>query len=253
MAKHDICAVIPAAGRGTRLGLDTPKVLAPVTAGETIWSILASKLLLVADHLDVVMSPWGEPAMRAAIPAAQADRISLSIQPEPTGMGDAVFRGAPVWSAYDRIIVVWGDQVNVSRATLERALARHAGRPRAVVIPIVSLPQPYVEYRFVDGRLDRVLESREGDVCAPGGSGDVGTFVLSTAGLEEAWQAYLATITRGAKTGELNFLPFMTYLAHNGWTVEPEPVEDAAEARGVNTREDLAFAAAHVERLKAGL
>ena len=47
-------AVIPAAGRGTRLGLDRPKILAPLNDDETIWSVLRDKLLAVVDRVHVV-------------------------------------------------------------------------------------------------------------------------------------------------------------------------------------------------------
>ena len=54
------CAVIPAAGRGTRLGLDRPKILAPLSSSETIWSVLRRKLLAMVDHIHVILSPEGE-------------------------------------------------------------------------------------------------------------------------------------------------------------------------------------------------
>lgn len=250
--KYDSCAVVPAAGRGTRLGLDTPKILAPILPPDTIWSVLRAKLGLSVDHIAVVMSPWGEPIFRAALTPEDEGAVSIAIQPTPDGMGDAVFRALPIWREAKRVVVVWGDQVNVSRDTIDRALALHAGQPRTAVIPIVRLEQPYVEYRFGENGLSQVLETREADVCAPGGAGDVGTFVLSTEGIEEAWDRFLATGKRGKGTGEINFLPFLPFLVGEGWSVQPLEVADAGEARGVNDADDLAFAARHLERLKAG-
>ena len=113
-----ICAVIPAAGRGTRLGTDRPKILTPLTAHDTIWSILHAKLAPLVDHIHLVLSPDGA----AQFPALPAN-VSVSIQPEPIGMGDAIFRGFDVWSQYDAVLIVWGDQVFVSGDTLRRAIA----------------------------------------------------------------------------------------------------------------------------------
>src|SRR5690348_15615399 len=39
------CAVIPAAGRGSRLGLDRPKLFAGLGDGLTIWDVLKQKAL----------------------------------------------------------------------------------------------------------------------------------------------------------------------------------------------------------------
>ena len=109
-----ICAVIPAAGRGTRLGSDLPKILTPLTARDTIWSILHAKLAPLVDHIHLVLSPDGAKQF-PALPA----NVSISIQPEPIGMGDAIFRGFDIWSQYDAVLIVWGDQVFVSSDTLD--------------------------------------------------------------------------------------------------------------------------------------
>jgi bifunctional N-acetylglucosamine-1-phosphate-uridyltransferase/glucosamine-1-phosphate-acetyltransferase GlmU-like protein len=237
------CGVIPAAGRGSRLGIDLPKILAPVGQTTTIWSVLKDKLKPFVDQIHVVVSPAGKPFFDAALDG-DADRsmISVGIQPVPKGMGDAIFGGADVWEQAQAILIIWGDQVHVSAETIAASLALHGGAERRMVIPVVPLDEPYVEYEFDDaGRLTNILQSREGDKCHPGGAGDVGTFVLSTRGLSEIWEAYLAHAALGAATGEQNFLPFLVHLSQIGWDVLRHPVSDPWEARGINTPEDLAF------------
>jgi bifunctional UDP-N-acetylglucosamine pyrophosphorylase/glucosamine-1-phosphate N-acetyltransferase len=231
-----ICAVIPAAGRGTRLGGDGPKILTPLTARDTIWSVLYGKLSPLVDHVHLVLSPDGA----AAFPALPAN-VSSSIQSEPIGMGDAIFRGTDVWSKYDAVLVVWGDQVFVSEDTLKRSIAALGAPPRHVVFPVTRMAQPYVEYVFDSGRLTKVLQTREGDTTTPNGFSDVGTFLLGTDGLKPAWEDYLAQAPRGADTGEINFLPFLPFLLSGGWTITRVDVADETEARGINTKEDLAF------------
>ncbi|HUN58476.1 MAG TPA: NTP transferase domain-containing protein [Candidatus Binataceae bacterium] len=239
----NICAVVPAAGRGTRLGGEGPKLLTQIGNGQTIWSILSRNLLAVAAEVNVVVSPEGEPAIREAVEReGLANRVFLSIQASPTGMGDAIFCGFPIWSHADMVLVVWGDQVFVSQDTMRLTCALHGGAARTVILPVVRLAQPYVEYVFSsDERLEAVRESREGDVCAPDGFGDIGTFALSVEGLRVAWTQYLKQMHRGAETAETNFLPFLPYLASVGWTVRRLAVTDQREARGINTPDDLEF------------
>ncbi len=230
-----VCAVIPAAGRGTRLGGAGPKILSPLTDRDTIWSILHAQLAPLVDHIHLVLSPDG-----AAIFPALPPNVSASVQPVATGMGDAIFQGFEVWSKYDTILVVWGDQVFVSADTLSRSLV--ALKPgRNVVLPVTRMAEPYVEYVLKHEKLVRVLQTREGDATTPGGFSDVGTFLLNTDGLKPAWEAYLSTAQRGGATGEINFLPFLPFLFAQGWGVTPVEVADAAEARGINTPDDLAF------------
>jgi bifunctional UDP-N-acetylglucosamine pyrophosphorylase/glucosamine-1-phosphate N-acetyltransferase len=231
-----VCAVIPAAGRGTRLGADGPKILTRLTDEDTIWSILHAKLAPLVDHIHLVLSPDGV----AAFPPLPA-KVSTSIQPAPTGMGDAIFRGHDVWSNYDAVLIVWGDQVFVSTDTLKRALAALAAPDRQAVLPVTRMATPYVEYVFDGPRLTKVLQTREGDTTTQNGYSDVGTFLLGTAGLKSAWDAFLAQAPRGAGTGEINFLPFLPFLSAEGRTVTPLEVADATEARGINTKADLTF------------
>jgi HAD superfamily hydrolase (TIGR01509 family) len=232
-------AVIPAAGRGSRLGLDRPKLLAPVdeAAGETIWSILEAKLKPFADRIQLVLSPSG-------VEWFARSGAEIAIQDEPLGMGDAVFRGASRWKA-DRILVIWGDQVNLSSETFERTLRAHAcAQPQpAFALPRVWNRSPYVQYDFDQGgRVTRVRQTREGDSTDAEGWSDVGLFCLSTEGLEPLWREYLASAARGSMTGEINFLPFLPYLSSQGWTGVTWDVADPDEARGVNTPADLEFA-----------
>ena len=231
-----ICAVIPAAGRGTRLGGAGPKILTPLTPEDTIWSILHAKLAPLVDHIHLVLSPEGA----AAFPALPAN-VSISVQSEPIGMGDAIFRGYGVWSKYDAVLVVWGDQVFVSENTLKRAIAALSTPHHHAVLPVTRMAQPYVEYVFESRLLTKVLQTREGDTTTPNGFSDVGTFLLGTDGLKAAWEDYLAAAPRGAGTGEINFLPFLPFLSAKGWTITPVEVADETEARGINTKEDLAF------------
>jgi bifunctional UDP-N-acetylglucosamine pyrophosphorylase / glucosamine-1-phosphate N-acetyltransferase len=231
-----ICAVIPAAGRGTRLGADGPKVLTALTERDTIWSILQAKLAPLVDHIHLVLSPDGA----AAFPSLPAN-VSTSIQPAPTGMGDAIFRGHDVWSEYDALLVVWGDQVFVSSETLSRAIAALSDPARHAVLPVTRMATPYVEYVFDGPRLTKVLQTREGDRTTPDGFSDVGTFLLGTAGLKSAWDTYLGRTPRGMGTGEINFLPFLPFLSEQGWRITPVEVTDETEARGINTKEDLTF------------
>jgi len=231
-----ICAVIPAAGRGTRLGSDLPKILTPLSARETIWSILHAKLAPLVDHIHLVLSPDGAKQL-PALPA----NASASIQPAPVGMGDAIFRGFDIWSKYDAVLIVWGDQVFVSKDTLERAVMAFGRAQKHVVLPLTRMAVPYVEYVFEDQRLTRILQTREGDATAPNGFSDVGTFLLGTEKLRPAWDDYLAGAQPGSGTGEINFLPFLPFLSARGWTITRLEVADATEARGINTKDDLAF------------
>jgi bifunctional UDP-N-acetylglucosamine pyrophosphorylase/glucosamine-1-phosphate N-acetyltransferase len=239
-----VCAVLPAAGRGSRLGLGRPKLLAPVTERATIWSLMSERLDGLVDHIHIIVSPGDRELFEGVLNEHPLGTpVTIGVQAKPVGMGDAVFCGHSRWSQADTVLVMWGDQVHVSRGTVEAAVRLHQDAPRRIVLPLVPLADPYVEYVFDElGRLSAVRQAREGDRCQPGGLGDVGAFILSTRGLGSEWARYLAsTASRGAMTGEVNFLPFLVLLAGRGWEVRRLGVVDPLEAKGVNTPADLAF------------
>jgi bifunctional UDP-N-acetylglucosamine pyrophosphorylase/glucosamine-1-phosphate N-acetyltransferase len=236
-----ICAVIPAAGRGTRLGLGVPKILVEVADGVSVWRLLYRRLRPHVAHLHVIVSPDAEAGFRQhAAAEIRGGTASVSVQQAPTGMGDAIFGAARHWQPYGAILVVWGDQANLSAATVRRVVQEHRS---GFTIPLVPMSDPYVEYELAGAALVRVRQSREGDECRPGGLSDIGVFCLSTDGLAAAWADYLTGAAAGASTGEVNFLPFLPYLSRvHGWPVTVVPVTDPGEARGINTVDDLEYA-----------
>jgi bifunctional UDP-N-acetylglucosamine pyrophosphorylase / glucosamine-1-phosphate N-acetyltransferase len=244
-----ICAVVPAAGRGSRLGADVPKVFVPILPDVTIWDAVHDKLSQVADHIVLVLSPDGRSYVEknhAMFSPQCFDKTELALQPVPLGMGDAIFGVADFWRDDDDLLVVWGDQFNLSLQTLSACVRLHASQKKpALTLPVVRAPKPYVEYVFdSSGSLTRLRQSREGDACEPGGFSDIGVFLLSGGqALHEEWQRYRAGSAPGSVTGEINFLPFLVHLSSTAaWPVVRYETDDPDEAVGINTPEDLLFA-----------
>jgi bifunctional UDP-N-acetylglucosamine pyrophosphorylase/glucosamine-1-phosphate N-acetyltransferase len=243
---HSVCAVIPAAGRGSRLGMNAPKLLAPLSPDHTLWDVLYATIAPCVQHVQVILHPSMVTRFEThllAHPPEQAP-VSYALQETRRGMGDAIFCGYSTWQQFTDIFVVWGDQVFVSQATIEKTLLlQKSAQPPALSLPLCRPALPYVEYIFDDAqKIVSVLQSREGDACRPNGLSDVGVFALSTNGIAASWEAYQKQGERGTQTREINFLPFLSYLsALCDWHTQCFEIEDVRESRGINTPEDLAF------------
>ncbi len=223
------------------MGGDTPKVLLPVSPGVTVIDVLLEQLRGLVDDIHVVVAPGVDVLVQDHFIGFSE---STDVQRKPTGMGDAIFDCHKVWQHHDVLLVVWGDQINLSRETVRRCLdvVKHADQ-HTVVIPLVHQEHPYVDYIFVGDQLDHVAQRREGDRVRSAGLSDVGLFALTVDGLVEAWTHYQDTAELGSGTGEVNFLPFLAHLvAVQGWSCRRIYVDDPDEARGLNTPDDLVFA-----------
>ena len=255
-----ICAVVPAAGRGSRLGAEVPKVFVPIFPAVTIWDAIHAKLAPIVDHIILVLAPEGQAYLEKNGDFFKAGRFGgteIGLQAAPLGMGDAIFGVAPLWSDYENILIVWGDQFNLSRVTLQACLELHFARKGpSLTLPLVRSENPYVEYVFdAAARLTQVRQTREGDGCEPGGFSDLGVFLLSGGtALREEWRRFREKAAPGISTGEINFLPFLAHLSMvAGWPVNRYETDDPAEAIGINTPEDLALARQILQKNSAGL
>ena len=238
-----LCALIPAAGEGRRLGSSLPKILVPVTDGKTAWQIIHGKLAPLVDHMHVVLSPQGERLFQQEYGAL--DNVGTSVQPMARGMGDAIFGAYDYWKRFSHLLIMWGDQINVSSQTLRAVVASlQVSSSESLTIAINWVDHPYVQFDFNEDRsiLIDIRHSREGDRCDAKGFQDVGVFGLSTKFLMKAWEDYLKNPSLGKETKEINFLPFLVYLSKDlHWPLNLVEVKDPLESRGINTAEDLEF------------
>lgn len=230
--------MIPAAGRGSRLGVALPKALVPVGGRP----MLAWLLDLYRDHVDavvVVAHPSAHALLAEALAASACPGIVVD-QASPTGMLDAVVigcRASERW-APERIWVTWCDQVAVRPDTVSRLAA--AEPETAVTLPLVTRDAPYIHFdRDADGRIAAVRQRREGDAMPARGDSDMGLFSLSAEAAFVYLPAFASTAVPDRGTGERNFLPFVPWLAARA-RVATLAATDPMEAIGVNTPEDLA-------------
>ena len=241
-----MCAVIPAAGRGSRLNCKEPKILVPIKNEKTVWHIIYEKLSPLVDNIHVVLSPESVNLFETRLTNDHIlNGVSTSIQMDPIGMGDAIFGAYDSWKNHKNILIIWGDQVFVSIKTLQETIKTHLlSANRSLTIPTCLVNKPYVQYIFNKDftRLINIKQTREGDICDEQGFADVGVFCLSTSGLQNEWKEYIMNKHVGELTGEINFLPFLAYLSKEKiWDLQNIIVDDPTETRGINTLHDLYY------------
>jgi bifunctional UDP-N-acetylglucosamine pyrophosphorylase/glucosamine-1-phosphate N-acetyltransferase len=234
--------VVPAAGRGFRLGARLPKLLVPVAGVPMIDRILH----LYRDRVTrvvIVVNPAFSADVRRHLGSRRSGlTIDCVEQAEPTGMLDAILLAFPFVqrSAPASVWITWCDQVAVHEVTIEKLSMKttEASHP-AIVMPTVTRERPYIHLdRDPAGRITRVLHRREGDEMPAEGESDIGLFALSPLAYSELLPQYARDVELGGTTGERNFLPFIPWVARDHEVVT-FPCTHPIEAIGVNTPEEL--------------
>ena len=229
--------LIPAAGLGTRLGADVPKLLVPVN-GRPMIDILRDLYASAAQHTAVIVHPSAEAQVRAHL----GPGVDLFVQPAPTGMLDAILLAAPAVARLRprRVLITWCDQVGTRPATIERlrSAVEPPANPALALLTCVR-PAPYIHFeRDASHRIVRVLHRREGDPMPDVGESDAGVFDLSLDAYERFLPEYAREVETGAGTGERNFLPFVAWVSARAEVVTV-PCTDPEESVGVNTLDEL--------------
>ena len=239
--------VIPAAGRGTRLGWHGPKVLYPV-AGRPMLDHLLQRYATLVDEVVVVVAPEAEGLVRQHLGASPVNADCV-IQAEPAGMLPAILAARPaVEAARPRDVwITWCDQIAISAGTVQRLASERDRHPdAALVFPTVRQEPPYIHFvRDASGRIANVLHRREGDAMPPVGESDAGLFALSLDAYLDQLTEYDRLGIAGGRTKERNFLPFIPWLAARA-TVRTFDLQDPQEAIGVNTAADRRALEAHL-------
>jgi HAD superfamily hydrolase (TIGR01509 family) len=245
-------AIVPAAGRGTRLQHSGAKLLYEI-GGEPILRHLERQLCEVVEGMVLVVSPEGFAPIRDAA-RSLATPVELAVQERPVGMADAVLAAssAEMAAGAELLLIVWGDQVVLRAETLRRLVALLEETGADLALPTRTLPTPYIHFeRDRSGRLRRVLQAREGDAMPAVGESDCGVFLVRREAFFERLRDYVEKpLERGAVTGEVNFLPFLVSERAGFRRICAMRGVDPRETLGVNTPEEAALAQRYLRELE---
>ena len=231
--------IILAAGQGSRMKSDLPKVLHKIAGAPMLWHAMQRAQQIEAEKTVVVVGHGGELAEKSAMEFdAEA---SIVWQSEQNGTGHAVQQAADVLNGFDGdAFVLYGDTPFVQPETLDKM--RVARKDNAVVVLGFEAETPGGYGRLVmDGdQLDAIVEAKDctaeqaaisfcnsGVICAPA---PLLFSLLGDVGNENAnGEYYLTNIVGIARARGLACTAISC---------------DEAETMGVNSRLDLARAEA---------
>ncbi len=149
----DVAALVLAAGQGTRMKSDLPKVLHPMAGRPLLGHVLGALDRLGVGRTLVVIGHQREKVL-AEFAGAEVEWVT---QAEQRGTGHAVMMaGAALEEFEGTLLVVCGDTPLLRPRTLHDLLAGHRASGAAVTVLSMRLPDPTGYGRIVRAEGDRV-------------------------------------------------------------------------------------------------
>jgi bifunctional UDP-N-acetylglucosamine pyrophosphorylase / glucosamine-1-phosphate N-acetyltransferase len=240
-------AVVLAAGRGTRLRSDTPKVLHRAAGRTLLRWVLEAIRPLDLDRVVVVVGHGGD-LVAAEAAAADLPGLSTVVQAEQRGTGHAVrcALGDDALDGVDEVLVLAGDVPALPTASVEALLEQRAGHAAAVLT--TRLPDPTGYGRVVrdvaTGVVAAIVEHADADAATRAvDEVNTGTYVFDAAALREA----LGRLAADNAQGEEYLTDVVADLVAGGRGVRAVEV-GPEEVLGVNDRSQLAEVEAVLRR-----
>jgi len=233
--------LILAAGRGTRMRSQTPKVLHELCGRPMVLWPVSAALHAGAGKVVVVDSP--QRALEGMLP----EGVELAVQERSDGTGGATAAGMsildPQLASDTPVVILSGDVPLVSAETIGELIDahRHSGAAATMASAILDDPAGYGRVvRDSAGAVLRVVETK-GDGDSTQAEREIrevntGVFVFSAQALREA----LPRLSAENAQGELYLPQVLDLLRGDGATVAAHVVADERLVLGVNDRVGLA-------------
>ncbi len=242
MSTDRFAAVILAAGKGTRMESNRPKVLHDLAGRPMINHLLATVAALGPERVLVVVAPGMDAVAEAVAPARAI------VQKEQLGTAHAVMAAREGLEGFEgTVLVLYADTPLLGGGTITRVLeASRAGDGAAIVVLGFRPggPNEYARLVVSGGELDRIVEFKD--------AGDADRQIeLCNSGVMAFDSSVLGDLLSAVGTGNAKgeFYLTETVAVARGRGLRCVVVEgDADELLGVNSRAELAAAEAVVQR-----
>jgi UDP-N-acetylglucosamine diphosphorylase/glucosamine-1-phosphate N-acetyltransferase len=236
MPRQGLAVVILAAGKGTRMLSDCPKVLHLLAGRPLLTHVLDTVDCLNPDRIIVVVGYQAEEVKQSC----SGRTIEFVEQAEQLGTGHAVLQAEAALADFEgEVLILCGDMPLIQSSTLQALLQEHhQSQARCTLLSLKTNEKKDFGrvIRGADGAVLRIVEVRDASEQEKNvDEYNSGVYCFDKGILFKA----LASIGRGNAQGEYYLTDTVGVLVNDGQQVACHSTRSADEIFGINSVEDL--------------
>lgn len=232
-------AVILAAGKGTRMKSDLPKVVHRIEGKCLVDYVIDAARGAGAEQICLVVGYKHEVVEQEI----EAEQVAFALQPEQLGTGHAVKCAREFLGKEGQTLILFGDTPLITAETLNRLSDYHESQGNAVTVLSAKVEDPTGYGRIIrdeNGAFVKSVEHKDASTDELASCEiNSGMYIFDTAELTKA----LDLIRPNNAQGEYYLPDTLTIIKEKGLKVDAYALEDATDITGVNDQTQLAQAA----------
>jgi len=226
-------AVILAAGKGTRMYSNTPKVLHTLAGKPMVKHVIDTCNGLGAQNIHLVYGHGGD-QMKATLAEEQ---VNWALQAEQLGTGHAVDQASAHFTDDEKVLVLYGDVPLISAETIENLLDAQPTGGIALLTVVLDNPTGYGRIIRKNGPVVAIVEQKDA-TDEQKLIKEINTGVMvATGGDLKRW---LSGLSNDNAQGEYYLTDVIAAAHDEGRAVEAVHPNSPIEVEGVNDRSQLA-------------
>ncbi|WP_394390485.1 bifunctional UDP-N-acetylglucosamine diphosphorylase/glucosamine-1-phosphate N-acetyltransferase GlmU [Shewanella woodyi] len=225
--------VILAAGKGTRMRSDLPKVLHPIAHKSMVQHVIDTAHNVGSDAIQLVYGYGGE-KLQSVLGEQQLNWV---LQAEQLGTGHAVAQANSNIADDDTVLILYGDVPLIQASTLEALLA--AREENGLAVLTVNLPNPTGYGRIVReaDKVVGIIEQKDAN-AEQLAINEINTGIMAAPGKQ--LKAWLGQLSSNNAQGEYYLTDIVAMAHRDGVAITTAQPDSAIEVEGANNRVQLA-------------
>lgn len=232
MTTQALSVVILAAGKGTRMYSDLPKVLHPIAGKPMVKHVIDTAKQLGAHNIHLVYGHGGDLMQQRLA----NEPVNWVLQTEQLGTGHAMQQAAPFFADDENILMLYGDAPLITKATLEKLIAAKPDKGIALLTVMLDNPTGYGRILRENGNVVGIVEQKDAN-AEQLKIQEVNTGVMVSDGA--SFKKWLTQLDNNNAQGEYYMTDVIALANRDGCQVAAVQAADLMEVEGANNRLQL--------------